>query len=592
MKSRSEIEEKYKWDLTQYCKDDCDFEKRLSAISQKVDEFAAFEGKLLDDAFLLQCLEFETEVGKELSLLGVYAFLRLCEDKANRKANEMNENFSVVATKLSTATTFIEVEIGKFKAEKLKTLQKDKKFSNYARFFEGILRDKKHMLSKKEELLLSKMGTFLGGFSDNFDKFNDVDLKFAQIEDSNGKKHDLDQSNYSLYVENKDRVLRKNAFKELNGKYGENINFLTSNYTSDVKADCTFAKVRKFKSALAASIYAEEASEKVYEMLIKKVRENVSLLQRYFEIKRKMLKLGKFAIYDSFAPVEEEIDQKFTYEQALEMVKEAVSVLGEEYVLLIEKSAKDRWIDVLPNKNKESGAFSSGAYGANPVVLTNFEGNLESVFILAHELGHAMHTYFSNKNQPIQTSDYVIFVAEVASNVNEMLLLQMLLSKAKTDKEKIYYYDHFLRQMRSSIFRQTMFAEFEAYVHEEYEKETPLTPELLCEKYEDLNKFYHGEKVELIDEIKFEWARIPHFYRSFYVYKYAIGLICAIKIVNKLKKDENFANKYIKFLSSGGSSDPISLLKIAECDLEKEETFDDAFAECEKFISEWEKLLK
>ena len=591
MKSRSEIEEKYKWDLSNYCKNVDDFYKRLDKIAGKVGDFKKFEGKLADDDMLFECLELETKIDKELSLLAVYASLKLSEDNSDRVANEMNEKMGLVISKFSTATSFVDVEISKFKDEKLKGLQANKKFKNYVRYFESVLREKKHTLSKKEELLISQLGEFLGGFSNNFDKFTDVDLKFDNIKDSKGKEYEFNQSKYSVYAESKDRVLRKNAFRQINGKHGEFINFLANNYINDVKEDCIFAKIRKYKSALSASIYNEEADEKVYRLLVEKVRENVGLLQRYFEVKRRMLKLDQFAIYDTFAPVVEEIDKTYTYDEAIELIKEAVAVLGDEYVSLIDRAKNERWIDVFPNKNKSSGAFSTGTYGANPVVLTNFEGNLESVFTLAHELGHAMHTYYSEKHQPIQTSNYVIFVAEVASNVNEMLLLRLLLSRAKTKKERIYYYDHFLKQMRSSIFRQTMFSEFEEFAHAEYEKENPLSPELLCEKYEELNNFYHGSKVKQISEMKYEWARIPHFFRSFYVYKYATGLICAIKISHDLLSEKNFAKKYLKFLSSGCSADPISLLKIADCDLTKSETFDQAFSSCEEYIQKWDDEL-
>ena len=590
MKERTEIEEKYKWDLSKYCKADDDFYVKLAKVTKKLDQLKKFEGKLSDDDVLLEYLNFSSKLEEELCFAD-YAYFKRCENNADRKANEMNEKLNTFFTKLMTTMTAIEVEIDKFSLTKLKKLQSNPKFKLYKRYFEKTIRHKKHALSKKEELLLSKIGEFTGGHSENFDKFSDVDLKFENIVDGKGKEYEFNQSKYSLYVSSNDRVLRRNAFKKMNGKFGEFINFVASNYINDVKEDCVLAKIRKYKSALAASIYEEEASESVYNMLVKKVRENVELQARYFEIKRKMLGLEKFAIYDTFAPVVGKSEDKYTFEEAIELIKNAVAVLGDDYVNLIQRAKDERWIDVFLNKYKDCGPFSSGSKGATPVVLMNFEGNLDSVFTLAHELGHAMHTYLSDKTQPIQTSQYVIFVAEVASNVNEMLLLDYLLDKAESDEEKIKYYDHFLVQMRSSIFRQTMFAEFEQFAHETYEKEEPLSAELLCEKYEELNNFYHGKAVEQIDEMKYEWARIPHFYRSFYVYKYATGLICAIKISSKLLQDKTFAKNYLEFLSSGSSKDPISLLKIADCDLTKEETFDDAFKTCEEFIEKWEKTI-
>lgn len=590
MKDRSQIDEKYKWDLTKFCKNDEDFYQKLENVTRKIDKIKSYEGKLSDDNVLFEYLEFVSSLEEELCFAS-YAYFKQSENVADRKANEMTEKLNIFATKLSTVTTSVEIEIDKFSIAKLKSLQNNPKFKNYERYFEKTIRHKKHSLSKKEELLLAKLSECMGGASENFDKFSDVDLKFDKIKDSEGKEYEFSHSKYSTFTQSADRTLRKNAFKQMNGKFGEFINFVASNYINDVKEDCVTAKIRKYKSALEASIYREEASKKVYETLIKKVRENVSLLERYFEIQRKMLGLEKFAIYDMFAPVVKDFDKKFSYEEAVELVKSACSVLGEEYVNLIQRAKDERWIDVYPNKNKDSGAYSSGSKGATPVVLMNFEGNLSCVFTLAHELGHAMHTYFSSQNQPIQTSEYVIFVAEVASTVNEMLLLRYLLKNAKTDAEKMYYYNYFLVQVRTTIFRQTMFAEFEQFAHETYEKEEPLSAELLCEKYEELNKFYHGKKVEQIDEMKYEWARIPHFYRSFYVYKYATGLISAIKISSSLLEDNSFAKKYIKFLSSGSSKDPISLLKIADCDLTKEETFDNAFKTCREFIEKWEKMI-
>ena len=592
MKKREEIEEKFKWDLTKFCKSNDDFYKRLNKLKNKIKTISTFEGKLENDEELFNCLECETALSKEFGFLYLYANLCKKTDNANTVANEMCEKINSLQTTFAVATTFIDVEVSKLSDEKLKTLQKEKKFKDYKRYFEGILRHKKHILPKNEENLLSHLGEFTDGFSENFDVFSDVDLKFGDILDSKGKKHALNQSNYTLFAESEDRTLRKNAFKRMNGKFGEFINFLSNNYINEVKELCVFSKLRKYPSALAGSIYNEEASEKVYKLLIKKVRENVKIMEDFFDIKRQMLNLDTVAVYDTFAPIVKDVDKKFTFDEAIELIKNAVQVLGGDYVKLIDRAVNERWIDVYPNENKDSGAFSWGCYGATPVVLTNFEGNLSSVFTLAHELGHAMHSFLSDKNQPYQTAGYVIFVAEVASTTNEMLLLNYLLARAKTKEEKMFYYNHFLVDVRSTIFRQTMFSEFEEFVHAEYEKGVPLTRELLCKKYQELNNFYHGKSVEQIDEMQFEWARIPHFYSHFYVYKYATGLICAVNIANKLvNHDENQKEKYLKFLSSGSIKSPIALLKSCGCDLEKEEIYDDVFAVCKDFIRKWKALL-
>lgn len=592
MKKRSEIEEKYKWDITKFCKSDDDFYKRMKKLSSKMKEIKKFEGKLDDDDILFECLEKSYAFEKEFGFLTLYSELSKRVDNADTKANVMCEKLTNLQTLYLTYSAYIEVEMASFSDEKLKALQKNKRFKNYSRLFNSIRRDKKHILSKKEELLISKLGNFLGGFTDNFDKFADVDLDFGEIEDKFKNKHPFNQSNFSVYAESDDRTLRKNAYKRMNGKFGEFINFISNNYASDVKEVCTFAKIRNYKSALAKKIYGEEASEKAYYMLLKKVRENIKILQDFYEIKRKALNLDRVAIYDTFAPISKMPKQKFTYEEAIELIKKALSALGDDYVTLIDKAVKERWIDVYPNLNKDSGAFSWGCYGATPVVLCNFEGNLSSVFTLAHELGHAMHSYYSNTHQPIQTAGYVIFVAEVASITNEMLLLDYLLKNAKSDEEKKYYYDYFLTEVRSTIFRQTMFSEFEEWAHATYEKGEALTRESMCNKYKELNDFYHGDKVEQIDEMQYEWARIPHFYSHFYVYKYATGMISAINIArNILKKTEGAVEQYKKFLSSGSTASPITLLKRCGCDLESEEIYDDVFAYCKDYVNNMGKLV-
>lgn len=591
MKERKQIEEKYKWDLSKFFKDEEEFNLRLKNFEKNKDQIVKFEGKLGDDTTLLKCLKFCDKVGIEKGQLGVYGFLRLSEDVRNSKINEMNERLEKVFTEYSVASSFVEVEISEFSDEKLKGLIENKKFKDYKRSFEQILKNKKHVLSKKEEKLLSGM-SFLGGFSDNFDKFNDGDLKFNKAVDSKGKEYDLNHSTYRQLAESKDEALRKSVFKEFNGAYGKYINLLSSNYISDVKADCYFAKIRGFKSALSASIFYEEASEEVYSLLIKKVHENLDLFYDYMQIKRKMLGLKKICISDSFAPITKMKTKKYTYDDAIELIKNAVAPLGDEYVSLVQRAKDERWIDVYPNAGKDSGAYSHHAYGVTPVVLMNFSGTLDSVFTLAHELGHAIHSYYSSTRQKYQTEDYVIFVAEVASTTNEMLLLRYLLKDAKTDEEKMYYYDKLLTDVKSTIYRQTMFSEFEEKVHSMYENHEALSKDKLCDLYYDLNKLYFGKKVALLDEVKYEWARIPHFFRSFYVYKYSTGLITALNFSEKIfNKDQNAIKNYISFLSAGSSAGPIKILQDAGCNLEEEKVFDDVFAYLKSVVADWKKLI-
>lgn len=575
---RNLVPAKYKWDLSAYAKDEDDFLKRTKALQKYAELFKSFEGKLADEKMLLRLLNLTSEYSKEVSLLGNYAQRKLDENLADSKASENVNLLSKICSDNSIASSFITPEISQFSDEKLQSLMQNRKFKAHRLYFRDILRDRPHILPKNEEKLLSGMGEFLGGFSENHDNFSDADLKFKDVLDGSGKAHKFTQDKYSLYMHSKDRVLRANAFAEQNGAYGRFINFLSSNYLSDVKADCYFSKIHNYSSALEAAVLSEEASIDVYNNLIACVHKNLPTLYAYFDAKRSLLGYKDFYIYDQFASVSKVKEQKYSYDDAIKLIKKAVAPLGKEYVALIDKAKKEKWIDLMPNDGKAGGAYSASAYGANPVVLTNFTGDYNSVSTLAHELGHAMHSYFSETHQIFEESGYVIFVAEVASTVNEMLLRLMMLKNASTQNEKRSIIDGIFTDVKSTIFRQTMFAEFEEWVHAEYEKGNPLSKDKLCEKYYDLNKLYFGKRVKLTKETQYEWARIPHFYRSFYVYKYATGLISALNIVSRiLNGEEGAVEKYLNFLKSGCTSDPITLLKNAGCDLEKQSTFDEVF---------------
>ncbi len=575
---RNLVPAKYKWDLSAYAKDEDDFLKRTKALQKYAELFKSFEGKLADDKMLLKLLNLTSEYSKEVSLLGNYAQRKLDENLADSKASENVNLLSKICSDNSVASSFITPEISQFSDDKLQSLMQNRKFKAHRLYFRDILRDRPHILPKNEEKLLSGMGEFLGGFSENHDNFSDADLKFKDVLDGSGKAHKFTQDKYSLYMHSKDRVLRANAFAEQNGAYGRFINFLSSNYLSDVKADCYFSKIHNYSSALEAAVLSEEASIDVYNNLIACVHKNLPTLYAYFDAKCSLLGYKDFYIYDQFASVSKVKEQKYSYDDAIKLIKKAVAPLGKEYVALIDKAKKEKWIDLMPNDGKAGGAYSASAYGANPVVLTNFTGDYNSVSTLAHELGHAMHSYFSETHQIFEESGYVIFVAEVASTVNEMLLRLMMLKNTSTQNEKRSIIDGIFTDVKSTIFRQTMFAEFEEWVHAEYEKGNPLSKDKLCEKYYDLNKLYFGKRVKLTKETQYEWARIPHFYRSFYVYKYATGLISALNIVSRiLNGEEGAVEKYLNFLKSGCTSDPITLLKNAGCDLEKQSTFDEVF---------------
>lgn len=590
MKKRSQINEKYKWDLSYLCESDEKFYKTLETLKEYLPKFKAFEGKLNNKKDILKYLQLEEEFDMIANPIALYCHLKGDEILSDEKRNIMQEKLEHLFNEFSVETSFASSELHELDDKLLDEIISDKAFSDYQRTFEQIKKAKKHVLSKAEEKLLSGMN-FLDGFSSNMRMLSDVDLKFGKIKDSKGKDHELTQSNYSIFMASKDRTLRKNAICTLNGTFGKMINTFASNYISEVKADCYFAKVRKYSSALMQALEDEEITKEVYDTLIKKVHESLKILFKFFKLKAKIMNLKDFAIYDHMADIGKS-KSKYSYDEAMEIIKEALSPLGEEYQSLLERAKNERWIDVYPNLDKRSGAYQSSVYRYPPYVLTNFEGDLNSIFTLAHELGHAMHSYYSDKTQVYAKSGYPIFLAEIASTTNEMLLFNYFLSKTKNKQEKIYLYNKLFTEVKGTIFRQTMFAEFEADVHAMQEEGEALTKDSLCRKYYALNKKYFGS-VKLIDEIKYEWARIPHFFTSFYVYKYATGLISAITFTNKILSDKESAVKdYFKFLTAGGSNPPLETLKKAGCDLENEKTFDMCFEYLNDMLKNWEALVK
>lgn len=591
MKTREQIEEKYKWDLSSYFKNQQEYDNDFKLLESKKDELCKYEGRLNSEDVIFECLLKSSNQSLILGKLYVYSALRVKEDQANGQNQERLMLVSNLATEISANNSFIDVELSELDNAFLQQLATNKSYPQFNNYFKDIIREKQYVLSKKEEKLLSLMSDFTDGFSENFDKFDDADLVFDNVLDSAGNTHQLNHSNFVLLLQNADRTLRKNTIQSMNGQYGKFNNFLASNYIANVKKNVFATKIRGFKSCLEASLFFEEVDKKVYETLIQSVHSNLDKLHSYLELKRKTLNLDKIAIYDTFAPVTN-FDTNYTYEKAVQTVIDATKVLGEEYTSLIMRAKNERWIDVMPNQNKDSGAYSWGAYGALPVVSLNFVGDSNSVFTLAHELGHCMHSYFSNKTQPQENAGYTIFVAEVASTVNEMLLCEHLLKLSKTKQEKIYYLDHILNTARSTIFRQTQFSEFEKTIHDMAFEGQPLSKDVLNNTYKNLNDIYYGQKVEQVPEMQYEWSRIPHFYNSFYVYKYATGLISAMAITKRiLSGEKNAVNDYLKFLSLGSSLDPVSLLKVAGIDLTNKQTFDNAFEYMQSIIEKWEQLV-
>lgn len=589
MKLREEIEEKYKWDLSDYFANEKEWENIFEELKNSYKNVLKFENHLNNKENILKCFELENDISYKMGLLYVYASLKVKEDSTNSASQNLLNKIEKLSTQIDEAYSFISVEIKELSDEFINELILDDNFKDYDLYFKNILKNRKHMLSKSEEKLLAGTDEFSGQFSSIFDKIDTADIKFDDIVDSNGKVYEMNNSLYQKYAQSSDRVLRKNAYISMNGAYGKLNHTLSEIYMGNVKSDCFYARIRHFNSSLEASLYAEDVDKSVYDSLIQSVNANIGVFHRFFEIKRKTMGFDKLAVYDMRVGTLEN-EKEYSYDEAYEIVLDALNVLGADYTDVLKSAKEHRWIDVFANQGKDTGAFSWGFYGKHPVVLLNFENTITDLFTLGHELGHSMHTYYSNLNQPIQKAGYEIFVAEVASTVNEMLIINYLLKKSTTKEEKIYYYDYLFKMFYSTIFRQTLFAEFEEHIHSCYEKGEDTTTKALDDYYYNLNKKYFNQ-VELVDEIKYEWSRIPHFYSSFYVYKYATGLISAFYIANQIfSGDRQTLEGYRKFLTLGATKPPVELLKVAGVDLSKKETFNYVFKEMDRLLSDWEKL--
>ena len=592
MKKRSSINDNYKWDLSDYFKCDNEWEIAYKKYDNLIDSIKNFNNKLTDSKNILSCLKTLEDLDLQAESLYIYANSMHDLDVSNSFYQEMLNKIENSYTKQSVESSFIVPQLTKLDAGFLRKLADEEEFEPYQKILKDVLREKPHVLSESEEKLISNVGLFAGNFSDNFSNFENADLKFKEVKNKNGKLLPMTESLASVYLRADDEVLRENAYVELNSAFGRFNNFLTSNYLGSVKKDVFLSRARKFGNSIEKALFYEEVSKNVYDTLIKNVDRFLPLEHKYFSLKSKMLNIKPFKTCDAyFNPLKNK--KKYTYENARDLVCLSLgSVLGSDYVAGLNNLFDGRKIDVYPTNNKRNGAYETVAYGKSPIVLTNFNGNFDDVSTLAHELGHAMHSYYSNKNQTLFNAGYTIFLAEIASTVNETILNEyMLKNMAKTKQEKLFFINEFLSRFHATVFRQTMFAEFEALSHNLVENNLPVSSKVLNEKYLDLVKKYFGKKVKVLNAVKYEWSRIPHFYTAFYVYKYATGIISAINIVENLKDGTISTDDYKKFLSSGCTQDPVSLLKIVKVDLETDEPFEKAFKVFENYIKELKKLI-
>lgn len=589
LKTRQEIAEQYKWRLEDIYPTDEAWEEEFQTLTGKVESLEGLRETMTQSAeALAEALRQIDEASHQLERLYVYARMRRDEDNGNSKYQALSDRASGLNVKLSAALAYVNPLLLSMDEAVLRGYMKDcPALADYRFMLADLLRSKAHVLDSEQERLLSLSGDFAGGAKDIFTMLNNADLDFGTVE-YEGKSYPLSHGSYIALMQNQDRGLRKAVYQQFYGAFQQHINTITATYATNVKKDVFYTRARKYDDCLDRALFGDDVPRQVYTGLIDTVHKHLPTLHRFVELRRKLMGVDRLEMYDIYAPLVEDVDREYTYEEAVDLTTKGLAPLGEDYMEVFQSAFRDGWIDVYETKGKTSGAYSWGVYGVHPYVLLNHRGDLDSVFTLAHEMGHAMHTYYSNKNQPYPLSGYVIFVAEVASTVNEILMTKYLLRTTEDEKLKKYILNHYLDQFRTTVIRQTMFAEFEMISHQMAEQDQPLTWESLCGVYGDLNAKYHGPAMGDDRTISYEWARIPHFYNAFYVYKYATGFSSAVAIVNNLEKP-GMLEKYRAFLSSGGSDYPIPLLEKAGVDFST--VVDKCMEEFAAALDEFERLM-
>ncbi|MBO5045704.1 MAG: oligoendopeptidase F [Clostridia bacterium] len=586
---RREVPDQYKWKVSDVFESDEAWEKAYAELEQI--DFSRFKGTLNTAENILAYLQEEDAYEIKLMRAYLYAHLRSDEDVRVTKYNSYLARISSLFTRLGAETAFAVPELSALSDEMLRELAQDERLKAYDYTITRLIAEKKHILSEAEERILALASEPLETAGNAFTMLDNAELNLPEIE-YEGEKVQLSNGLYAVILNGNDREKRAEAFKLYYSAYQKIINTLATTYFGNVRNDIFFKTVRGYESCLDKALFAEDVDKSVYENLIQAVGEKTPLMHRYMQDRKQVLGYDEMHMYDLHFPIVDNADVKLTFEEAYDLVVEGLAPLGEDYRELLLKGKNDGWIDVCETEGKRGGAYSIGVYGNHPFVLLNYQQTTHEVFTIAHEMGHAIHSYFSNRTQPYAKANYKIFVAEVASTVNEVLLLKHLVKTTEDASLKKYLLTYFIDMIRTTLFRQTQFAEFEERAHAMAEAGEPLNKDNLSELYLSLNKKYYGEAVTHDEQIAIEWARIPHFYNSFYVYKYATGIIAAITIANKiLSEGKPAVEKYFEFLSGGGSTDPVSLLKIAGADLTTEEPFRLAMEEFEKTLEEFEALM-
>lgn len=589
---RSEISDEYKWSVKDlYSSDELwnnDYEKALKSTQEK----SSFEGCVMDSADTLADALSESEKDDYITeRLYVYAFMRYYEDTSDGTYQQMSGKAQMLAVKMSEKYSFLVPEIMAADDDKVARFLDSDKIKPYRHLLCDMLAKKEHTCSQKEEKLLAMASQMADSPSDIFSKFNNADVKFGKVHDEHGDEKELTSAGFSVFMESRNRNVRKEAFYALYRQYKSYINTLAASYYGNVKQAVFFANARNYESTLQMYLSGSFIPESVYTNLIDTVNNNLDKMHDYVSLRKKTLGVDELHFYDIYAPLTSDYTVKVSYENAKETVLDALKILGDDYVSQVKKGYESGWVDVYENDGKRSGAFSWGAYGTHPYIFLNYTETLNDIFTLIHETGHAMHTYYSNETQPYTYAGYKIFVAEVASTCNEVILIDYLLKHSRSDEEKKYLYGHYLEQFKGTLFRQTMFAEFEMVTHRMAQDGEVLNAESLCGTYKKLNEKYFGKDMVIDEEIAYEWARIPHFYTPFYVYQYATGFSAAVAIATKIiNGDKEVLHGYREFLKGGSSMHPIELLSLCKIDMSKPDVIQDALKVFGSLIEDFKKI--
>lgn len=591
---REELPENLTWDLTKIFSSDQEFDEKYLELSEKLKKSEKYKGTLDQGASqFLDAIEFVLSVYRQTEIIYVYAHLKNDQDTGNTEYQALYARASSLFSKVSEAVSWFEPEILQLSDKRIwQYFKEEPKLEVYRHYIQQIVDNRAHVLSADQESLLAGAGEIFEASSDTFAVLNNADLVFPTIEGENGEKVQLSHGVYGQLLESTDRSVREAAFKGLYSVYEQFRNTFASTLSTHIKGHNFKAKVRNYSSAREASLSNNHIPESVYDTLVAVVNKHLPLLHRYMELRKRLLEVEKLHMYDLYTPVLGEAPITFTYEEAKEKALEALKPMGEEYMTIVEKAFSERWIDVVENKGKRSGAYSSGSYDTNPYILLNWHDTLDQLFTLVHEMGHSVHSYFTRSNQPYVYGDYSIFLAEIASTTNENILTEYLLETEKDPRVRAYVLNHYLDGFKGTIFRQTQFAEFEHFMHTEDEKGVPLTSEYLSDSYGKLNAKYYGPAVEEDPEIKFEWSRIPHFYYNYYVFQYSTGFSAASALAKRILSQEPDAlENYLAYLKAGNSDYPVEVMKKAGVDMTQAAYIEDAMSMFEQRLNELEELI-